>query len=103
MFRRELILKTRWSKTSGVKGWDELMSVTRKRFRIEQAIMGDMPGPVAAEGGDIGPMHREIMAELRFIRAQMSTGTVRSPAADGTQESVMREVAATQALLETYR
>jgi len=44
------------------------MTVNRKRFRIEEAFMGDVSVPVA-EGGDIGPMHREIMAELRSIRA----------------------------------
>ena len=51
------------------------MSVSRKRFRIEEAFMGEvaMSMPVA-EGGDIGPMHREIMAELRSIRAQMAAG-----------------------------
>ena len=41
------------------------MSVNRKRFRIEEAIMGEVAMPAVAEGGDIGPMHREIMAELR--------------------------------------
>ena len=50
------------------------MSVSRKRFRIEEAILGDAPMPVSAEGGDIGPMHREIMSELRSIRAQMAAG-----------------------------
>jgi chemotaxis protein CheZ len=79
------------------------MSVTRKRFRIEQAIMGDVPGPIVAEGGDIGPMHREIMAELRFIRTQMATGAVHTPGVDGSQDSVERQVVASQALLETYR
>mgnify|MGYP003508797877 CR=1 FL=1 len=44
------------------------MSVNRKRFRIEQAILGDAPIVMpAVEGGEIGPMHREIMAELRAI------------------------------------
>ena len=47
------------------------MSISRKRFRIEEAIMGDVPMPVV-EGGDVGPMHREIMAELRSIRSQMA-------------------------------
>ena len=52
------------------------MSVNRRRFRVEQAIMGEvpMPEPVFVEGGDIGPMHREIMAELRYIRTQMAIG-----------------------------
>ena len=48
------------------------MSVNRKRFRIEQALLGDAPIVMAAvEGGEIGPMHREIMSELRAIRAQL--------------------------------
>ena len=77
------------------------MSVSRKRFRIEQAILGDVPMPAIAEGGEIGPMHKEIMAELRAIRAQMAAGAhVR---AGGEAVDVAREVAQTQALLETYR
>src|SRR5450759_509038 len=43
----------------------------RKRFRIEEAFGGDMPISAIAEG-DVGPMHREIMAELRAIRTQMA-------------------------------
>ena len=79
------------------------MSVSRKRFRIEQSIMGDAPMPVSvvAEGGDIGPMHREIMAELRSIRAQMANGT--GPVTDSTAAQITREVADAQTLLETYR
>lgn len=78
------------------------MSVSRKRFRIEQAILGDAPVSMpAVEGGEIGPMHREIMAELRSIRAQMAAGAhVR---AGGEAVDVAREVAQTHALLETYR
>jgi chemotaxis protein CheZ len=81
------------------------MSVSRKRFRIEQAIMGEAPmlEPVVAEGGDIGPMHREIMAELRAIRAQMAISANRSVAGETADASVAREVAETHALLETYR
>ena len=84
------------------------MSVTRKRFRIEQAILGDAPISMPVEGGEIGPMHREIMAELRAIRAQMaSVSPSRSAAADITTATVTaevnREVADAQALLETYR
>jgi chemotaxis protein CheZ len=80
------------------------MSVKRKRFRVEQAILGEpaMPEVEASSGGDIGPMHREIMAELRSIRAQMAT-----PQPQSTTESVgsaiAREVAEAHALLETYR
>ena len=47
------------------------MPVDRRRFRIEQAFVGDMPMPAAVDG-DVGPMHREIMNELRAIRAQMA-------------------------------
>jgi len=79
------------------------MSVSRKRFRIEQEIMGDasMPMSAVAEGGDIGPMHREIMAELRSIRAQMAAGT--GPVTGSTEAQITREVADAQTLLETYR
>jgi len=79
------------------------MSVSRKRFRIEQAILGDAPIAMPAiEGGEIGPMHREIMAELRAIRTQMA-GFGHSR--DGSTEAaeITREVAESQALLETYR
>jgi chemotaxis protein CheZ len=79
------------------------MSVSRKRFRIEQAILGDAPMPVAADGGDIGPMHREIMSELRSIRAQMAGGGGRSAATETVEASVAREVAEAHTLLETYR
>ena len=82
------------------------MSVSRKRFRIEQAIMGDVPVPMSAvaEGGDIGPMHREIMAELRSIRSQMAAGGhAGAVVTESTEASVAREVAEAQTLLETYR
>ncbi|MGY4476529.1 protein phosphatase CheZ [Bradyrhizobium sp. USDA 3364] len=78
------------------------MSVKRKRFRVEQA-MGEvvMPEPEVA-GGDLGPMHREIMAELRSIRAQMAAAPAQR-SGDGVDAAVAREVAETHALLETYR
>jgi chemotaxis protein CheZ len=69
------------------------MPTHRRRFRSEEAFTGDMPMPGALDG-DIGPMHREIMTELRAIRAQMA-----SP--DGGP--VSRDVADAHALLETYR
>jgi len=78
------------------------MSVSRKRFRIEQAILGDAPISMpAVEGGEIGPMHREIMAELRALRAQMAAGVHARAGADTVD--VAHEVAQTHALLETYR
>jgi chemotaxis protein CheZ len=79
------------------------MSVSRKRFRIEQAILGEVSMPEAVEGGDIGPMHREIMAELRSIRAQMAAGGSRSAVVESAEATVARDVADAHTLLETYR
>jgi len=83
---------------------ENLMSVHRRRFRIEEALVGDMPMPVAVDG-DAVPMHREIMNELRAIRAQMASsgGSGSSAATETIGESVDREVAEAHALLETYR
>jgi chemotaxis protein CheZ len=79
------------------------MPVHRRRFRIEEAFSGDMP-PAAVVDGDAGPMHREIMTELRAIRSQMgSAGPGQNLAKDAIGASVTREVAEAQALLETYR
>jgi chemotaxis protein CheZ len=101
VFPREPDVKSPWSRTPEVKGWEKLMSVSRKRFRIEESFMGEMP---IAEGGDIGPMHREIMAELRSIRAQMAAvGPARAAVTEFGETSVTREVAEAQTLLETYR
>jgi chemotaxis protein CheZ len=80
------------------------MSVSRKRFRIEETFMGDAPMSMSAiEGGDIGPMHREIMAELRSIRAQMAVGSNHAAVTETAEAQVAREVAETHTLLETYR
>src|SRR6185295_5467234 len=84
------------------------MPIHRKRFRIEEAFVGDMPFTEIAsgDGGDIGPMHREIMDELRAIRAQMGhsgSGDVVAAAASAIEHSTQREIAETRALLETYR
>jgi chemotaxis protein CheZ len=76
------------------------MPVHRKRFRIEEAFNGDMP-IFAAVDGDIGPMHREIMTELRAIRAEMAGPGHGAATAGGA--SISRGVADAQALLETYR
>jgi chemotaxis protein CheZ len=76
------------------------MAMQRKRFRIEEAISGELP---MAEGfeGDIGPMHQEIMAELRAIRAQM--GAAPTDPAVPTEASTSQAIAEAQALLQTYR
>jgi chemotaxis protein CheZ len=75
------------------------MPVHRKRFRIEEAFLGDMPAPTG--GSDFDPIHSEIMTELRAIRAQMAAGVV---ATVGTNEgSPPPKAAEAQALLETYR
>jgi chemotaxis protein CheZ len=89
------------------------MPVHRKRFRIEEAFGTDMPVPDVV-GGDIGPMHREIMAELRAIRAQMGSpgqkggnghmgDTGKSAVAATLEETALREVAEARTLLDTYR
>jgi len=84
-----------------VKVRKNLMPVHRRRFRIEQALVGEVPTPSVADG-DVGPMHREIMTELRAIRAQMGR-PVNSAGTEAIGESVTREVAEAHALLETYR
>jgi chemotaxis protein CheZ len=77
------------------------MPVHRKRFRIEETTAGDMPMPPDLDA-EVGPTHREIMSELRAIRAQMAAP--RSSAANNAiGESVSHEVAEAQLLLETYR
>ena len=75
----------------------------RKRFRIEEAIVGDMPMPLEIDG-ETSSLHREIMNELRAIRAQMGAPRPGSSAAkEGNGETVPREVADAHAMLETYR
>ncbi|HEX9469299.1 MAG TPA: protein phosphatase CheZ [Bradyrhizobium sp.] len=78
------------------------MPVHRKRFRIEEAFVGDMPMPSAVDG-EIGPMHREIMSELRAIRAQMAHPSHGAAPVSTTEGSISRDVADAHALLETYR
>jgi chemotaxis protein CheZ len=77
------------------------MVVHRKRFRIEDALRGGMPGPEVGEG-EIGPMHREIMTELRAIRALMAAPGG-SAATALTEGQVRHDVAEARALLDTYR
>ena len=77
------------------------MPVQRRRFRIEQALAGDVPMPAAGDG-EIGPMHREIMTELRAIRAQMAEFG-RSAAVEANGASMARAAGETDVLIETYR
>ena len=75
----------------------------RKRFRIEEAIAFDVPMPPEIDA-EMSALHREIMNELRAIRAQMGAPRPGSSAAkEGNGETVPREVADAHAMLETYR
>jgi chemotaxis protein CheZ len=76
------------------------MPIHRRRFRVEQAVIGEMPIPVVADD-DTGPMHREIMSELRAIRSQMAAPS--SSATTEAEANLPSTVAEAQALLETYR
>ena len=77
------------------------MPVHRKRFRIEQGFGDEVSTPSVADG-DVGPMHHEIMTELRAIRAHMGR-PVNGAGTEAIGETVTREVAEALALLETYR
>jgi chemotaxis protein CheZ len=78
------------------------MPVHRKRFRIEESFLGTTAMEAAAEG-DPGPMHHEIMTELRAIRAQMA-GSLHGIAPPGVlEEGTPQQAAEAQALLGTYR
>jgi chemotaxis protein CheZ len=78
------------------------MPIHRRRFRIEEAV-GDMPMLPVDDGGEVGPMHREIMTELRAIRAQMATAGRGAAISAEAAPSQQQEIAEAQALLETYR
>src|SRR5262245_29583474 len=78
------------------------MPVHRKRFRIEEAISGDIVSMPEGVDADVGPMHKEIMNELRAIRSQMANAGKSSVMAT-IEGSADREVAEAHALLETYR
>jgi chemotaxis protein CheZ len=78
------------------------MPVHRKRFRIEEATLGDMPMPAAGDG-DFDPIHSEIMSELRAIRAQMANPVVGVAAVAANEPSPPQKAAEAKALLETYR
>jgi len=81
------------------------MAIHRKRFRVEEAIVGEMPSPEMIE--EAAPMHNEIMAELRAIRAQMAKGTAAplsaSAAIAAIDASTAHELAETRTMLDTYR
>jgi len=78
------------------------MPVHRKRFRIEEAISGDIVSMPEGIDADVGPMHKEIMNELRAIRSQMANAG-KSAVMATIEGSADREVAEAHALLETYR
>jgi len=78
------------------------MAVHRKRFRVEEGIVGEMP--ITELTDEAQPMHGEIMAELRAIRAQMARNSHAARAALPSSEAVMaHEVAESRAMLGTYR
>ncbi|SHN68476.1 chemotaxis protein CheZ [Bradyrhizobium erythrophlei] len=89
--------KTRRNK--GVR--DIPMPVHRRRFRIEEAISGDIQLPPEVDT-ELGPMHREVMNELRAIRAQMAAPRA-SAMAETIGEAATREAAEAQAMLDSYR
>src|SRR6185503_17881614 len=81
------------------------MAIHRKRFRVEEAIVGEMPSPEMIE--EAAPMHSEIMAELRAIRAQMAKGApaplTGSAALAAIDASTAQELSDARTMLETYR
>src|SRR3954470_11257264 len=81
----------------------ELMSVRRKRFRIEE-VFGTSASAAEVDGGEPMPMHREIMSELRAIRAQMAApSSVRNAVTEEVDAAANQQIAEAQALLATYR
>ncbi|WP_339028614.1 protein phosphatase CheZ [Bradyrhizobium symbiodeficiens] len=83
------------------------MAVHRKRFRVEDIAGGsEMPSFDVSE--EAIPMHSEIMAELRAIRAQMAKGSVPAPlsgsaAMAAIDASTAHELSEARTMLETYR
>jgi hypothetical protein len=80
------------------------MAIHRKRFRVEEAIVGEMPSPEMIE--EAAPMHSEIMAELRAIRAQMAKGAAPltgSAAMAAIDASTAQELSDARTMLDTYR
>src|SRR3974390_1319977 len=78
------------------------MPIHRKRYRVEEAIGIEMPIVEEITDTESGPMHREIMAELRAIRTQMASAP-RSVVAGVLEDGALREGTEAHALLETYR
>jgi chemotaxis protein CheZ len=78
------------------------MPVHRRRFRIEEAFSGDIQIPPEVET-EVGPMHREIMDELRAIKAQMAGSHPINATVETIGQAADRQVAEAQAMLETYR
>ena len=89
-----------------VKGWEKLMSVNRKRFRIEQAILGDAPIVHACrrrrDRPDAPRDHGRAARDPRPDGGRRPRPP-RRPATRPRPAVVSREVAEAQALLETYR
>lgn len=82
------------------------MAVHRKRFRVEDIVSGEMPILEVTE--EAGPMHSEIMAELRAIRAQMAKGVTAAPlsgsaAMAAIDASTAHELSEARTMLDTYR
>lgn len=74
--------------------------VQRKRFRIEEVILGSVPLPDEISS-DVIPTHREIMAELHAIRDQMARP--HQSAATTPGKPTAQQASEAQALLQTYR
>ncbi len=78
------------------------MPVHRKRFRIEESFFG--AAPVSADvDGDVMPMHREIMNELRALREQMAGPHRGGAAAEGGIDPTPQQASDAHILLQTYR
>jgi chemotaxis protein CheZ len=78
------------------------MPVHRRRFRIEESISGDIQMPPEVET-EVGPMHHEIMNELRAIRAQMAGSQPVNTMAEAVNEAESHSAEEAKSLLETYR
>ena len=77
------------------------MPVHRKRFRIEESFFG--AAPVSPDGeGDVLPMHREIINELRSLREQMAS-LHRGAAVETGVDPAPQQASDTHILLQTYR